>query len=179
MNVGGSGLRSASAPFALCAAFVTLLWATAPSAAADAGGCGGTAAIEQLESQARAATAAGDPRQFDLWKQASAAAGSCAQGTSGDARGWFTYAQASDAFLSLRGEAEIVSGAPAILAELDALIAAQQSGSLAQAARSLRGDVALTYRRTRDIVAARVPPPATPEPTISPILLRGRSPLGM
>lgn len=173
-------------PWAACALAALALGSAAPfavqrspaSAADGATRCAGTAAIAQLESQARSATSAGDARQYDLWKEAADAAGRCALDADAGARGWFTYLHASDAFLALRGEAGILADAPPILAELDRLVATEKNGIVVGAARSLRDDVARTYRQTRDIAAARATPIPKPEPTISPILLRGRGPLG-
>jgi hypothetical protein len=171
-----SWVASGLAALVLASAPLEIQRATAADATAP---CVGAAAIAQLESQARSFAAAGDARQYGLWKEAADAAGRCAQSADAGARGWFTYVHASDAFLGLRGEAEILTGAPPILAELDRLVATEKSASVVAAARGLRDDVARTYRQTRDIMAARATPVPTPEPTISPILLRGRGdPLG-
>ncbi|MGP6158176.1 MAG: hypothetical protein ACLPYS_11845 [Vulcanimicrobiaceae bacterium] len=151
----------------------------ASPAGSGASGCIGTAGIERIESQARVAAAAGNPDQLQLWKQAADAAGACAQRASGDERSWFAYAQASDEFLSLPGEAGILARAPAIVTELDRLLASEKDEGVMRATRGLRDDVARAYRQTQAIVAARTPPVSTPEPTISPILLRGRGPLGL
>jgi hypothetical protein len=173
----------ASALAAFFVGFVPPLGAERPAWAAGTSLCAGGAAIARLETQARSAAAAGDLRQFGLWKEAAEAAAECAQNAGGDARGdargWYAYVQASDEFLALPGETQILASAPAILAEIDALIGTEKNAAVVQAARSLRDDVARAYRQTRDIVLARATPVATPEPTISPWLLRVRGPLGM
>jgi hypothetical protein len=136
--------------------------------------CADWSQVESLEGQARKAAAAGDARQYGLWKDAARAAQRCEDGAgTAETRDWFAYVHAADSYMSLDGEAQILSDAPAILAELDRLGQTAQQSAVTRAALALRGDVAMAYRQTREIVSARATPVLTPTPTISPILLRG------
>ena len=136
--------------------------------------CADWSQAESLEVQARKAAAAGDSRQYELWKDAARAAQRCEDGAgTAQTREWFAYLHAADSFMSLDSEAEVISGAPAILAELDRLGGTAQQPAVVRAALTLRGDVCRAYRQRREMVRARATPVLTPEPTISPILLRG------
>ncbi len=137
-------------------------------------GCADWLQGESLEEQARKAAAVGEPQQYEFWGNAARAAQGCENAAaSAQARDWFTYLNAADTFMSLGSESELIAGAPAVLAELDGLTQTAQQPALERAALALRGDVALAYRQTRAIVSARATPVLAPEPTISPILLRG------
>jgi hypothetical protein len=137
-------------------------------------GCAYWPQAANLEMQARAAAAAGDPRQYGLWKDAASALQRCeSESGSAEAGEWFAYLCVADSFLSLGSEAEIEAGAPAILADLDRLGQTAKQPVIRQAAIELRSDVVRSYRYTRESASARVLPVLTPEPTISPILLRG------
>jgi hypothetical protein len=136
--------------------------------------CADWSQAASLEGQAREAAAAGGSRQYELWRDAARAAQRCEDGAgTTETREWFAYLHAADSFMSLGSEAEIVSDAPAILAELDRLAGTTRQPAVARAALALRGDVAQAYRHMREMVSARATPVLTPEPTISPILLRG------
>jgi hypothetical protein len=161
----------------LLAAIVGLLGPLRGDAGAQGRGllaaCADWSQGESLENQARKAAAAGDPQQYGLWKDAATVAQRCEAAAGNDAREWFAYLHADDSFMSLGSEAEILAGAPTILAEFDRLVQTAKQPDVQQAAAVLRNDVARSYRYTRESVRARVVPVLTPEPTISPILLLG------